>query len=136
MSAETRPGQQSDLTPDGFEEMEESRRERQRTRALERGADYYRGRGIRGGATAGSDLSVDESKCQNCGAALPHADFGRELGDNNNIAWGCPECYTWTALKRGAASAEDRHGTIEEEVVVNNELGTYSQTRWEAGERV
>ena len=56
------------------------------------------------------------SSCQRCGEPVDSR-FRRLFGDDDDVAHGCTECYSMTAIKRGAASAPDRHGRIDEDVV-------------------
>lgn len=60
--------------------------------------------------TIGAQDMAAPHACQACGNPNISDDFRRVFGDNDHTAWGCPNCYTWSALHRGAACDPDRDG--------------------------
>lgn len=52
-------------------------------------------------------LPYREDRCQNCGGHTTDR-FRRVLGDNDNIAWACPECHGHESLYRRAAAGKNQ----------------------------
>lgn len=129
MSVETGTGATVKLTdPQLQERMKTHQRVRRRMQAnVSRLVRHQREQATRDGSPYGhptgrepdaDNLSYDKSKCQNCGRQVS-TDHRRVNGDNNRIAWGCYECYTVTAIGRGAARSPDCDGTMDDAVSID-----------------
>lgn len=44
--------------------------------------------------------------CSDCGGFVTK-DFARTFGDRDDEVHACPDCTTWTAVKKGAAAKPD-----------------------------
>lgn len=102
----------TDTTLDAFLDVQQEQdidKRELRAEALEGGARYRSPP-----TTTVDDVTDDvgdETNCQCCGESVTLR-FRRTFGDNDNVAWGCFDCHTASAIKRGAAKDEDCDGEI------------------------
>lgn len=75
-----------------------------RRQALRGGARY--GKPRTGHAEESGDSANATGRCLNCGQSVTRK-FAQVFGDNDDLVYGCFECLTVTAVKRGAARAPD-----------------------------